>query len=128
MYALVPTGILDIAGFEYFEVNSFEQFSINYANEKLQQFFDERVLKDEQELYTKESIIFKEVEYIDNKDVIALIEDKPLGILAILDEVSKMPRADDKMFTMQVRYTTVTCRPGLSVVNTMHYIFSKMAN
>jgi len=95
-------GILDIAGFEYFRVNSFEQFTINFANEKLQQFFNERVLKDEQELYVKEAIIFTEVDYVDNQDVIALIEDKPLGILAILDEVSKMPRADDKMFTNQV--------------------------
>merc|ERR1719162_2029107 len=67
-------GILDIAGFEYFQVNSFEQFSINYCNEKLQQFFNERVLKDEQELYVKESIKFKEVEYVDNQDCIDLIE------------------------------------------------------
>jgi len=95
-------GILDIAGFEYFQVNSFEQFCINYCNEKLQQFFNERVLKDEQELYVKESIKFKEVEYVDNQDVIDMIEDKPVGILAILDETSKLPRADDKQFTQQV--------------------------
>lgn len=91
-------GILDIAGFEYFQHNSFEQFCINYCNEKLQQFFNERVLKDEQELYVKESIKFKEVEYVDNQDVIDMIEDKPVGILAILDDTSKQPRATDKMF------------------------------
>ena len=85
-------GILDIAGFEYFRHNSFEQFSINYCNEKLQQFFNERVLKDEQELYVKESIKFKEVEFVDNGDIISLIEAKPGGILALLDEESKMPR------------------------------------
>jgi myosin-6 len=67
-------GVLDIAGFEYFQVNSFEQFSINYCNEKLQQFFNERTLKDEQELYVKESIKFKQVEFVDNQDCIDLIE------------------------------------------------------
>merc|ERR1719162_1296017 len=91
-------GILDIAGFEYFQVNSFEQFSINYCNEKLQQFFNERVLKDEQELYVKESIKFKEVEFVDNGDIISLIEAKPGGILALLDEESKMPRATNESF------------------------------
>jgi len=91
-------GILDIAGFEYFRHNSFEQFSINYCNEKLQQFFNERVLKDEQELYVKESIKFKEVEFVDNGDIIDLIEAKPGGILALLDEESKMPRANDASF------------------------------
>jgi len=95
-------GILDIAGFEYFQVNSFEQFSINYCNEKLQQFFNERVLKDEQELYVKESIKFKEVEYVDNQDVIDMIEASKVGILAMLDEESKLPRATDKAFTEKV--------------------------
>eukprot|EP00056_Hartaetosiga_gracilis_P005906 m.90736 g.90736 ORF g.90736 m.90736 type:complete len:1102 (+) comp12313_c0_seq1:2312-5617(+) len=91
-------GILDIAGFEYFEHNSFEQFCINYCNEKLQQFFNERVLKDEQELYVKESIKFKEVEYVDNQDCIDLIELKGSGILSILDEESKLPKALDTNF------------------------------
>lgn len=94
-------GILDIAGFEYFQHNSFEQFCINYCNEKLQQFFNERVLKDEQELYVKESIKFKEVEYVDNQDVIDMIEQKT-GILEILDDESKLPRATDKSFTQKV--------------------------
>lgn len=92
-------GVLDIAGFEYFEHNSFEQFCINYCNEKLQQFFNVRVLKDEQELYVKESIKFKPVEYVDNQKCIDLIEAKPEGILAMLDEESKLPRSDDKAFT-----------------------------
>jgi myosin-6 len=91
-------GILDIAGFEYFKTNSFEQFCINYCNEKLQQFFNMRVLKDEQELYVKESIKFKEVEFVDNQDCIDLIEASKTGIMAILDDTSKMPRANDTMF------------------------------
>eukprot|EP00041_Stephanoeca_diplocostata_P021489 m.501136 g.501136 ORF g.501136 m.501136 type:complete len:1227 (-) comp21837_c1_seq6:181-3861(-) len=91
-------GILDIAGFEYFRHNSFEQFCINYCNEKLQQFFNERVLKDEQELYVKESIKFKQVEFVDNQDCIDLIETSKTGVLAILDEQSKLPKASDTSF------------------------------
>lgn len=98
-------GVLDIAGFEYFRHNSFEQFCINYCNEKLQQFFNERILKDEQELYVKESIKFKEVEYVDNQDCIDLIEAKKTGILAVLDENSKLPSATDKTFTDKLRDT-----------------------
>merc|ERR1719313_1400881 len=98
-------GILDIAGFEYFQFNSFEQFCINYCNEKLQQFFNERVLKDEQELYVKESIKFKEVEYVDNQDCIDLIEGVPNGVFATLDEQSKLPRADDKQFCSKLHDT-----------------------
>lgn len=98
-------GILDIAGFEYFEHNSFEQFCINFCNEKLQQFFNERVLKDEQELYVKESIKFKEVEFVDNQDCIDLIEGVPTGIFAVLDEQSKLPRADDKQFCSKLHDT-----------------------
>jgi len=91
-------GILDIAGFEYFRHNSFEQFCINYCNEKLQQFFNERVLKDEQELYVKESIKFKEVDFVDNQDCIDLIEKSKEGILALLDEQAKLPRPAESAF------------------------------
>jgi myosin-6 len=98
-------GILDIAGFEYFRTNSFEQFCINYCNEKLQQFFNERVLKDEQELYVKESIKFKEVEFVDNQDCIDLIEQSKTGILAILDDTSKLPKANDFMFAEKLHAT-----------------------
>mmetsp|Transcript_20494 Transcript_20494/g.53304 ORF Transcript_20494/g.53304 Transcript_20494/m.53304 type:complete len:1225 (+) Transcript_20494:39-3713(+) len=91
-------GILDIAGFEYFRKNSFEQFCINYCNEKLQQFFNMRVLKDEQELYVTESIKFKKVDYVDNQDCIELIEKSKEGILGLLDEESKLPKASDEAF------------------------------
>jgi len=101
-------GVLDIAGFEYFQVNSFEQFCINYCNEKLQQFFNLRMLKDEQELYVKESIKFKEVEYVDNQDCIDLIEAKATGILFLLDEESKIPKASDASFTDKLHNTHKT--------------------
>uniref|UniRef100_A0A0K0CUJ4 Myosin motor domain-containing protein n=1 Tax=Angiostrongylus cantonensis TaxID=6313 RepID=A0A0K0CUJ4_ANGCA len=63
-------GVLDIAGFEFFELNSFEQFCINYCNEKLQHFFNERILRQEQELYAKEGLNVSRIEYSDNYDCI----------------------------------------------------------
>ncbi|XP_061602450.1 unconventional myosin-VI-like isoform X7 [Cololabis saira] len=92
-------GVLDIAGFEYFEHNSFEQFCINYCNEKLQQFFNERILKEEQELYQKEGLGVNEVHYVDNQDCIDLVEARLLGILDILDEENRLPQPSDQHFT-----------------------------
>ncbi|XP_044867078.1 unconventional myosin-VI isoform X3 [Mauremys mutica] len=95
-------GVLDIAGFEYFEHNSFEQFCINYCNEKLQQFFNERILKEEQELYQKEDLGVNEVHYVDNQDCIDLIEAKLVGVLDILDEENRLPQPSDQHFTSVV--------------------------
>ncbi|XP_045698671.1 unconventional myosin-VI isoform X3 [Phyllostomus hastatus] len=95
-------GVLDIAGFEYFEHNSFEQFCINYCNEKLQQFFNERILKEEQELYQKEGLGVNEVHYVDNQDCIDLIEAKLVGVLDILDEENRLPQPSDQHFTSAV--------------------------
>uniref|UniRef100_A0A6Q2Y383 Unconventional myosin-VI n=1 Tax=Esox lucius TaxID=8010 RepID=A0A6Q2Y383_ESOLU len=95
-------GVLDIAGFEYFEHNSFEQFCINYCNEKLQQFFNERILKEEQELYQKEGLGVNEVHYVDNQDCIDLVEAKLVGILDILDEENRLPQPSDQHFTETV--------------------------
>ncbi|XP_053237288.1 unconventional myosin-VI isoform X6 [Podarcis raffonei] len=95
-------GVLDIAGFEYFEHNSFEQFCINYCNEKLQQFFNERILKEEQELYQKEGLGVNEVHYVDNQDCIDLIEGKLIGVLDILDEENRLPQPSDQHFTSMV--------------------------
>ncbi|XP_066579504.1 myosin VIa isoform X2 [Amia ocellicauda] len=95
-------GVLDIAGFEYFEHNSFEQFCINYCNEKLQQFFNERILKEEQELYQKEGLGVNEVHYVDNQDCIDLVEAKLVGVLDILDEENRLPQPSDQHFTETV--------------------------
>jgi myosin-6 len=95
-------GVLDIAGFEFFTVNSFEQFCINYCNEKLQQFFNEVILKFEQELYKREGLSVPEVPFVDNQDCIDLIETKNHGILNILDEESKLPKPSYSHFTSEV--------------------------
>ena len=96
-------GVLDIAGFEYFTVNSFEQFCINYCNEKLQQFFNQRILKDEQELYKKEGLGVKNVSFVDNQDCIDLVETKGTGIFSLLDEESKLPKPNSQHFTTAVQ-------------------------
>ncbi|XP_068614701.1 unconventional myosin-VI-like [Brachionichthys hirsutus] len=95
-------GVLDIAGFEYFEHNSFEQFCINYCNEKLQQFFNERILKEEQELYQKEGLGVNEVHYVDNQDCIDLVEVKLVGVLDILDEENRLPQPSDQHFALAI--------------------------
>lgn len=78
-------GVLDIYGFETFELNSFEQFCINYANEKLQQQFNQHIFKLEQEQYLSEGIDWTMIDFYDNQPCIELIESK-LGILDLLDE------------------------------------------
>ncbi|KAK4363628.1 hypothetical protein RND71_018869 [Anisodus tanguticus] len=82
-------GVLDIYGFESFKTNSFEQFCINFTNEKLQQHFNQHVFKMEQEEYTREEIDWSYIEFVDNQDVLDLIEKKPGGIIALLDEAWK---------------------------------------
>ncbi|KAF9079944.1 Myosin type-2 heavy chain 1, partial [Mortierella sp. AD031] len=96
-------GVLDIYGFEHFKKNSFEQFCINYANEKLQQEFNQHVFKLEQEEYVREKIDWKFIEFSDNQPCIEMIEGR-LGVLSLLDEEARMPSGSDqgwcnKLFT-----------------------------
>ncbi|KZO95749.1 hypothetical protein CALVIDRAFT_515524 [Calocera viscosa TUFC12733] len=90
-------GVLDIYGFEHFKKNSFEQFCINYANEKLQQEFNAHVFKLEQEEYVREQISWTFIDFADNQPCIDIIENR-LGILSLLDEESRLPAGTDASF------------------------------
>nr|XP_020447985.1 unconventional myosin-Va isoform X6 [Monopterus albus] len=102
-------GVLDIYGFETFEVNSFEQFCINYANEKLQQQFNMHVFKLEQEEYMREQIPWTLIDFYDNQPCINLIEAK-MGVLDLLDEECKMPKGSDDSWAQKLYNTHLkTC-------------------
>lgn len=96
-------GVLDIYGFEHFAKNSFEQFCINYANEKLQQEFNQHVFKLEQEEYMREEIDWTFIDFSDNQPCIDLIEGK-LGILSLLDEESRLPMGSDEQFVTKLHH------------------------
>ncbi|CAK7327540.1 unnamed protein product [Dovyalis caffra] len=95
--------ILDIYGFESFKNNSFEQFCINYANERLQQHFNRHLFKLEQEEYEEDGIDWSKVDFEDNQECLNLFEKKPLGLLSLLDEESNFPNATDLTFANKLK-------------------------
>ncbi|XP_017855457.1 unconventional myosin ID [Drosophila busckii] len=113
-------GVLDIYGFEIFDSNSFEQFCINYCNEKLQQLFIELVLKQEQEEYQREGIEWTNIEYFNNKIICDLVEQPHKGIIAIMDEAclsvgnvndDTLLGAMDKNLSKHPHYTSRQLKP-----------------
>lgn len=96
-------GLLDIYGFEIMQLNSFEQFCINYCNEKLQQLFIELTLKSEQDEYRKEGIQWETIDYFNNKIICDMVEEKHKGVVAILDEECLRPGdVDDGTFLVRL--------------------------
>jgi len=117
--------ILDIYGFESFNKNGFEQFCINYANERLQQHFNRHLFKLEQEEYMDDGIDWASVEFVDNTDCLSLFEKKPLGLLSLLDEESTFPKATDISFANKLKQH-LSGSPGFKVqqdgaFNICHY-------
>lgn len=91
-------GILDIFGFEDVggQWNSFEQFCINYANERLQAYFNEHIFQFEQEEYMKEGLSWTAIEYTDNTECLKLIQSKPYGLFSLIDEECNIPKGTDE--------------------------------
>ncbi|KAM9847042.1 unconventional myosin-Ic-like [Aulostomus maculatus] len=113
-------GLLDIYGFEVLQHNSFEQFCINYCNEKLQQLFIELTLRSEQEEYETEGIAWETVQYFDNKIICDLIEEKHKGIIAILDEECMRPGDTCDVSFLEKLEDTLGGHP--------HFVTHKLAN
>ncbi|XP_054903851.1 unconventional myosin-Va [Poeciliopsis prolifica] len=103
-------GVLDIYGFETFDQNSFEQFCINYANEKLQQQFNRHVFHLEQEEYVREELAWNRIEFSDNQECINLIEG-PLGIFDLLDEECRMPKGSDENWARKLYDQHLSSKP-----------------
>ncbi|XP_061715679.1 unconventional myosin ID-like [Cydia pomonella] len=114
-------GVLDIYGFEIFDTNSFEQFCINYCNEKLQQLFIELVLKQEQEEYAREGIQWTPVQYFNNRVICELVDAPHQGIISVMDEAclnptkisdSQLLEALDKRLGAHRHYTSRQLAPA----------------
>lgn len=114
-------GVLDIAGFEIFEVNAYEQLLINYTNERLQQFFNHHMFELEQEEYAREGIQWEYKNFgLDLQPTIELIEGaNPIGILSCLDEECIMPKASDSTFTQKL-HALWSGEPQLTVGEAPH--------
>merc|ERR1711936_628845 len=95
--------VLDIAGFEIFEYNGFEQISINFVNEKLQQFFNHHMFVVEQEEYVSEGIDWEMVDFGMDLAAAIIMFEKPMGIWAILEEESLFPKATDASFEEKLK-------------------------
>ena len=98
-------GVLDIFGFESFDVNSFEQLCINYCNEKLQFHFNEHIFRLEQEVYNAEGVHVPNTDFKDNQPTLDLIERKFDGVFAMIDEEINVPRGSDEGFLHKSKQT-----------------------
>ncbi len=99
---ILKIGILDIFGFEIFEVNSFEQLCINYANERLQQFFNNSIFNLEEDEYIKENIVWSKLNFQDNKPIIELIDHPSNSIFSHLDSEALLKNTDDLKYREKI--------------------------
>uniref|UniRef100_A0A3B3QQJ8 Myosin Ic, paralog b n=1 Tax=Paramormyrops kingsleyae TaxID=1676925 RepID=A0A3B3QQJ8_9TELE len=113
-------GLLDIYGFEVFQHNSFEQFCINYCNEKLQQLVIELTLKQEQDDYVAEGVTWEPVQYFNNKSICDLLEEKFKGIISVLDEECLRPGDASDITFLEKLEVTVGDHP--------HFVTHKLAD
>merc|ERR1719312_2398764 len=123
--------VLDIAGFEIFEYNGFEQISINFVNEKLQQFFNHHMFVVEQEEYVKEGIDWVMVDFGMDLAAAIIIFEKPMGVWAILEEESLFPKATDKSFEEKLKASLgklpVFLKPQSKTDKNAHFAISHYA-
>lgn len=98
-------GVLDIFGFENFDVNSFEQLCINYANENLQQFFVKHIFKMEQEDYSREGINWEHITFVDNQEILDMIGLRAMNLMSLIDEETKFPKGSDTTMLAKLHST-----------------------
>lgn len=108
---LYSIGILDIFGFEVFELNSFEQLCINFANEKLQAHFNEVIFDYEKLLYEEESVPLEHILFEDNSACVNLLEGKPYGVFVLLEEECSLGNATDLTFISKLEKTFGANKP-----------------
>merc|ERR1712056_140920 len=123
--------VLDIAGFEIFEYNGFEQISINFVNEKLQQFFNHHMFVVEQEEYVAEGVEWAPVDFGMDLAACIIMFEKPMGIWAILEEESLFPKATDKSFEEKLKASLgklpVFLKPQSKTDKNAHFAISHYA-
>ncbi|XP_034557968.1 unconventional myosin-VIIa-like [Notolabrus celidotus] len=100
--SFLSIGLLDIFGFENFTTNSFEQLCINFANEKLQQFFVAHIFKLEQKEYQKEDVVWNNIKFSDNQNILDLLAGQSCNLLALIDEESHFPKGTDSTMLMKM--------------------------
>merc|ERR1719284_62095 len=126
------TAVLDIAGFEIFEYNGFEQISINFVNEKLQQFFNHHMFVVEQEEYVREGIDWVMVDFGMDLAAAIIMFEKPMGIWAILEEESLFPKATDKSFEEKLKASLgklpIFLKPQSKTDKNAHFAISHYAD
>merc|ERR1719244_350246 len=123
--------VLDIAGFEMFEYNGFEQISINFVNEKLQQFFNHHMFVVEQEEYVSEGIDWVMVDFGMDLQACIIMFEKPMGLWAILEEESLFPKATDKSFEEKLKASLgklpIFLKPASKTDKNAHFAISHYA-